>query len=102
MGAEKPTLAEEFEIPGKVLAVAAKQAYALLEGGFLDKAIELAEGLVAADEKNAYYRHVLGTALYRKREFRSALRVAEEGLRQEPGNKELLELRDFAAKGVKR
>jgi hypothetical protein len=100
MGVEKQTLAEELQIPGKLLAEGAKQAHALLEGGFLDKAIEMAEGLVAADERNPYYRHVLGTAFYRKREYRSALSVAEEGLKLTPGNQELVELRDFAAKAL--
>ena len=90
---EPTSLAEEFNIPEAVLKQAAQMAYDLLTADQLDDAVVLARGLVAADEGNWYYRSLLGTALYRKRELKSALEIVDDGLKFQPGQEDLTALR---------
>jgi hypothetical protein len=84
---------EEMGITDAALMACAKQAYDLLSAGRPQEAAAVSEGLVAADKKNAYYRTLYATALLRKREFKAALAVVDEGLTHSPGNKELSDLR---------
>jgi predicted Zn-dependent protease len=87
------SLAEELEIPKSVLTKAAQAIYDLLEADQLDEAITMGRGLVAAEEANGYYRSLLATGLFRRREMKSALEVVEEGLKRQPGSEDLTPLR---------
>lgn len=90
---EPTSLAEEFDIPDTVLKQAAQMTYDLLAAEQLDDAMVLARGLVAAEEGNWYYRSLLATALFRKREMKSALEIVEEGLKFQPNQADLVALR---------
>lgn len=90
---EPQSLAEELEIPESVLQQAAQITYDLLSAEQFDDAVAMARGLVAADGRNWYYRSLLGTALFRRREMKAALEVVEEGLKHAPGNEDLTQLR---------
>lgn len=90
---EPTPLAEEFDIPDAVLKQAAQMTYDLLTAEQFDDAIVLGRGLVAADEGNWYYRSLLGTALFRKREMKGALEIVEDGLKYQPNQADLVALR---------
>jgi Flp pilus assembly protein TadD len=91
------SLAQEVGITPKVLVEAAKRAHDLLTSEQLDEALVMAEGLVAADDSNGYYRTLLATTLFRRREFKRALSAVEEGLKFAPGHKDLTNLRPTLA-----
>jgi hypothetical protein len=92
------SLAEELNIPKQMLQMAAERIYDLLGAEQYDDALEMAQGLVVADEDSWYYRTLLATAHMRKRQMKKALAVVDEGLRRVPGNPDLLTLRSTIAK----
>jgi hypothetical protein len=94
------SLAEELNITKELLLMAAERTYDLLGTEQYDDALVMAQGLVAADGDNWYYRTLLGTALLRKRQLKKALVVVDEGLRRTPGNADLVTLRSTIAKGL--
>jgi predicted Zn-dependent protease len=98
--AQPQSLAEELDIPKQLLLMAAERAYDLLNAEQYDESLVMCEGLVVADESNAYYRVLLGTVLLKKRQLKKALVVVDEGLKRAPGNADLVTLRSTIAKGL--
>jgi predicted Zn-dependent protease len=95
-----PSLAEEYEIPKQLMLMAAERTYDLLNAEQYDEALVMAEGLVAADDKNPYYRTLLGTVLLKRRQLKKALAIVDDGLKFAPNDAELAALRGNIAKGL--
>ncbi len=93
MSDQPKSRAEEYGVPPELLNEAAKTTYGLLESGYFDQAIEYAQGLVAADESNSYYRQLLAAALIKKKLYKRAHAVLDEGLKNAPGDRELTRLK---------
>ncbi len=100
MNASANSLASEIAMPRDLLHHATVTAYDFLIAGQLESAVEISQGLVTMFPAHAYFRRLLGTALFRQRKFRAAFDVVEEGLKRVPDDKELLHVRRAAAKAL--
>jgi hypothetical protein len=87
-------LREEIGITDEALNLCAKTAYDLLKSGRPHEAAKVSKGLIVADRKNPYFRTLYATALVRKREYKEALAVVDEGLTHSPQDQHLVALRE--------